>query len=107
VHDLAVDHDAAIQRLEEALADHPDVTVRIAWRTVRPLARRAKRISSTVLPRVSSIAQLAVKARDALDLLFPMLPPSAYSLAVDIRSAIVAILDAQSTGARDDDTPAG
>jgi hypothetical protein len=102
-----MDHAAAIERLDSELRDSPDVTLRIAWRVVRQLASRVRRISSTTLPRAIDIAQHAIKARDALDTLVPVLPPSHYAQAMAVRDALVAIIDAQGTGAtgREDETP--
>jgi hypothetical protein len=100
-----MDHDVAMARLEEVLSEHPDVSVRIAWRTIGPIARRARRISSTVLPRVIDVAQHAIAARNILDALFPALPTTAFTDATKLREHLLAIIDAQSTGAREDETP--
>lgn len=106
-----MDHDEANRTLDRVLLVHPDLTVRMAWQTIRPSVRRvsrAARISSNVLPSIAAIAQRAVKVRDAIDTLIPALPPTMYALASEARGYIVEIIKAVSTGARDDDeTPTG
>ena len=100
-----MDIDAAVARLDALLSEHPDVTVRMAWRVVRSNARRARRLTSQTLPRVAGIAQHAVAIRDALDRFIPALPPTLLALASTARDHVLVIIDAVSTGANNADTP--
>ena len=97
----ALDLPAAIEVVEEALATS-SLTVKLAWRIVRRAAERGRRISSVTLPRVANLAMHAVPIRDALDQLFPVLPPSHYAIATSARDLASAILDALAAGAEGD-----
>jgi len=103
-----MDHAEAIKTLERVLLAHPDVNVRMAWRTVIPSVRRvarAARISSSVLPSIASVAQRAVKVRDAIDMMIPALPPTLFAVATEARGFVVEIIKFVSTGAPNDEPP--
>lgn len=100
-----MDLEASVARLDALLSEHPDVTVRIAWRVVRGSARRGRRITSRTLPRVAGIAQHAIAIREAIARFIPALPPTLLAVASSARDHVLAIIDATATGARDEDNP--
>lgn len=99
-----MDREAATKTLEAHLSSHPDVSIRIAWRTLKPLIERVSR-TSQALSTVGSMAMRAVKVREALDLLVPALPPTLFQVAADARVDITAVIEAFKTGAPNDPPP--
>ncbi|MEC7520185.1 MAG: hypothetical protein VYE22_09990 [Myxococcota bacterium] len=87
----------AMERVASHLPREDEETMR-AWRLLAVALRRGERASSQTLPRLAGLAQHAVLARELLDQLVPVLPPTLYATAADARTHIVAILSALSPG---------
>lgn len=99
--------DVAVAVLDGLLAGEraPTVADRIAWRTVRGVARRARRISTTTLPALADVAQRAILVRDALREMLPALPHTwvgRASSALDHATSLVTLLG---TGGRASSEP--
>lgn len=98
--------DVAVAVLDALLeSDRATVAERIAWRTVRGVARRARRISTTTLPALADAAQRAILVRDALRDLLPALPHTQIaraSQALDHATSLVTLLG---TGGRPSSEP--
>lgn len=95
----------AIAILDDALNAHQSAKVRVAWKKIRSLAIRGKRISDTTMPRVANLAQHAIYVRESLDVIIPSLPPTLYQTAAQARDHVVAIIDSLSTGHKDSQPP--
>lgn len=94
--------EAACRRVAIALPSDPEV--KAAWRTIYRAIRRGDRITSKTLPRIASLAQHAVAAREELDALIREVPPENYERAADARTQIVAIiaaLEVEAAGRKD------
>lgn len=96
--------DEVVVAIDELVARHGAVHHRIAWRLGRGAIRRARRISSTTLPAIATIAQQAILARDVLaDVQMLDLPAGMRMRIEQAHAACSAIVAAMSTGATDAD----